>query len=30
LDNAKVVRFLNGNFPGILAEFESIAAADTV
>jgi ParB-like chromosome segregation protein Spo0J len=30
LDNAKVVRFLNGNFPGILAEFESIAAADAV
>jgi hypothetical protein len=30
LDNAKVVRFLNGNFPDILAEFESIAAADTV
>jgi CRISPR/Cas system-associated protein Csx1 len=30
LDNAKVVRFLNGNYPDILAEFESIAAADAV
>jgi len=30
LDNARVVRFLNGNYPDILAEFESIAAADAV
>jgi ParB-like chromosome segregation protein Spo0J len=30
LENAKVVRFLNGNHADILAEFESIAAADTV
>jgi hypothetical protein len=26
LDNAKVVRFMNGNYPDFLAEFESIAA----
>jgi hypothetical protein len=30
LDNAKVARFLNGNYPEILAEFESIAAAEAV
>lgn len=30
LENAKIVRFLNGNYPDILAEFESIAATDTV
>lgn len=30
LENAKVVRFLNGNYADILAEFESIAAADRV
>jgi hypothetical protein len=30
LDNAKVVRFLTGNYPDILAEFESIAAAEAV
>ncbi|MDE3067513.1 MAG: ParB N-terminal domain-containing protein [Verrucomicrobiota bacterium] len=30
LENAKVVRFLNGNFQDILAEFESIAAAESL
>lgn len=30
LDNAKVVRFLNGNYGDILAEFETLAAAETV
>jgi hypothetical protein len=30
LDNAKVVRFLNGNYPDILPEFEAIATAETV
>jgi hypothetical protein len=30
LENAKVVRFLNGNHREILAEFESISAADTL
>jgi RepB plasmid partitioning protein/ParB-like nuclease family protein len=29
-ENAKVVRFLNGNHPDIFSEFESIAAAETV
>jgi hypothetical protein len=27
LDNAKVVRFLNGNYRDLLSEFESLAAA---
>jgi hypothetical protein len=30
IDNAKVVRFLNGNHPDIFSEFESIAAAETL
>jgi hypothetical protein len=30
LENAKVVRFLGGNFPEILAECEKIAAAEGV
>lgn len=30
LDNAKVVRFLNANYPDILPEFEAIAAAETL
>jgi hypothetical protein len=30
LDNAKVVRFLNGSFPDILMEFESLVAAETL
>ena len=30
LDNAKVVRFLNTNHRDILAEFESLAAAETL
>jgi len=30
IDNAKVVRFLNGNHPDIFSEFESIATAETV
>jgi hypothetical protein len=30
LDNAKVVRFLNGNYGDILAEFETLAAAETM
>jgi hypothetical protein len=30
LDNAKVVRFLNTNYPDILPEFEAIAVADTL
>ena len=30
LDNAKVVRFLNGNYGDILAEFERLAAAEGV
>ena len=30
LENVKVVRFLNGNHPDILREFETIAAADAV
>jgi ParB/RepB/Spo0J family partition protein len=30
LDNAKVVRFLNGNYGDILAEFETLAAAEGV
>jgi len=30
IDNAKVVRFLNANHPDIFAEFESIAATETV
>src|SRR3984957_510270 len=30
IDNARVVRFLNGNHPDIFSEFESIAAAETL
>jgi len=30
LDNAKVVRFPNGNYGDILAEFETLAAAETM
>lgn len=30
LENARVVRFLHGNHPDILAEFEKIAAAETM
>ena len=30
LDNAKVVRFLNGNYRDLLSEFESLAAAQRV
>ena len=30
LDNAKVVRFLNANYPDIFPEFEAIAAAETL
>ena len=30
LDNARVVRFLNGNYGDILAEFETLAAAETM
>ena len=30
LDDAKVVRFLNGNHPDIFSEFETIAAAETL
>ncbi|MEI7938036.1 MAG: plasmid partitioning protein RepB C-terminal domain-containing protein [Verrucomicrobiota bacterium] len=30
LDNVKVVRFLNGNYGDILAEFERLAAAEGV
>ena len=30
LDNAKVVRFLNGNHRDLLSEFESLAAAQGV
>lgn len=30
LENAKVVRFLNGKYAELMAEFESIAAADSV
>ena len=30
LDNAKVVRFLNGNYQDIFSEFEGIVAADTL
>ena len=30
IDNAKVVRFLNANHPDIFAEFESLAAAESV
>jgi ParB-like chromosome segregation protein Spo0J len=30
LENAKVVRFLNANYPEIFGEFESISLADTV
>ena len=30
LDNAKVVRFLNANYPDIFSEFESITAAETL
>jgi hypothetical protein len=30
LDNAKVVRFLNGNYRDMLSEFESLAAAQGV
>jgi len=30
LDNAKVVRFLNANFPDIFPEFEAIAAAEAL
>jgi hypothetical protein len=30
IDNAKVVRFLNGNHPDIFSEFESIATAETL
>ncbi len=30
IDNAKVVRFLNGNYRDILSEFESLAAAETL
>ena len=30
IDNAKVVRFLNGNHPDIFSEFETIATAETV
>ena len=28
VDNAKVVRFLNGNYGDILTEFEALAAAE--
>jgi ParB-like chromosome segregation protein Spo0J len=30
LENAKVIRFLNTNYPEILAEFEAIAASETL
>ena len=30
LENAKMVRFLNANYQDILAEFETLAAAETV
>ena len=30
LDNARIVRFLNGNYGDILAEFEALAAAEGV
>ena len=30
LDNARVVRFLNANYPEMLSEFETIALADTL
>jgi hypothetical protein len=30
LDNAKVVRFLNGDYGDVLAEFERLAAAEGV
>ena len=30
VDNAKVVRFLNTNYPDIFSEFEGIAAAETL
>jgi len=30
IDNAKVVRFLNGNYRDILSEFEALAAAETL
>ena len=30
LENAKVVRFLNGNYRDILSEFESLTAADSL
>jgi hypothetical protein len=30
LDNAKVARFLNANFPDIFPEFEAIAAAESL
>jgi hypothetical protein len=30
LDNAKVVRFLNGNYRDIFSQFETIAAAETL
>jgi hypothetical protein len=30
LDNAKVVRFLTGNYADIFSEFEAIATAETV
>jgi hypothetical protein len=30
LDNAKVVRFLNGNYGDVLTEFERLAAAEGV
>ena len=29
-DNAKVVRFLNTNYPDIFSEFEAIASAETL
>jgi hypothetical protein len=30
LDNARVVRFLNANHPDFFAEFEAVAAAETL
>lgn len=30
VDNAKVVRFLNTNYPDIFSEFEAIAAAESL
>ena len=30
MDNAKVIRFLNDNYPDIFHEFEAIGATETV